>query len=79
VALRSYKAGLFADLSLDANPNSKLGDWSCSQHPITWHGTQDWLQPKPKANPNPAPNANLASNAKPASNANANPDPKPSK
>ena len=48
VALRSYKAGLFADLSLDANPNSKLGEWSCSQHPVTWHGTQDWLQPKPK-------------------------------
>ncbi len=28
VALRSYKAGAFGDLSLDAHPNSKLGDWS---------------------------------------------------
>ena len=28
VALRSYKAGLFADLSLDANPNAPLGTWS---------------------------------------------------
>ncbi len=28
VALRSYKAGLFADLSLDASPNAPLGTWS---------------------------------------------------
>ena len=28
VALRSYRAGLFADLSLDANPNAPLGTWS---------------------------------------------------
>ncbi len=28
VALRSYQAGLFADLSLDADPNAPLGSWS---------------------------------------------------
>lgn len=28
VALRSYKAGRFADLSLDADPNAALGTWS---------------------------------------------------
>ena len=34
VALRSYRAGLFADLSLDAAPNAKLGTWSCSLPPL---------------------------------------------
>jgi N6-L-threonylcarbamoyladenine synthase len=33
-ALRSYRAGLFADLSLDAAPNAKLGTWSCDEPPI---------------------------------------------
>ncbi len=27
-ALRNYRAGVFSDLSLDANPNAKLGRWS---------------------------------------------------
>ena len=34
VALRSYRAGLLADLSLDAAPNAKLGTWSCSLPPL---------------------------------------------
>lgn len=34
VALRSYRAGLFADLSLDASPNAKLGTWSTSLPPL---------------------------------------------
>lgn len=32
-ALRSYRAGLFADLSLDAAPNAKLGSWTCDLAP----------------------------------------------
>ena len=32
-ALRSYNAGLFADLSLDAAPNAKLGTWTCDLAP----------------------------------------------
>ncbi len=32
-ALRSYYAGLFADLSLDAAPNAKLGTWTCDLAP----------------------------------------------
>ena len=32
-ALRSYYAGLFADLSLDATPNAKLGTWTCDLAP----------------------------------------------
>ena len=34
VALRSYYAGLFADLSLDADPNAALGSWSCGERPV---------------------------------------------
>ena len=34
VAFRSYRAGLLADLSLDAAPNAKLGTWSCSLPPL---------------------------------------------
>ncbi len=33
-ALRSYRAGLFADLSLDAAPNARLGTWSCAEPPV---------------------------------------------
>lgn len=33
VALRNWRAGIFADFSLDANPNSKFGDWSCLAQP----------------------------------------------
>ncbi len=43
VALRSFNAGLVADLSLDAAPNAKLGTWSCDLAPIVWTGEQDWL------------------------------------
>ena len=43
-ALRSYKAGLLSDLSLDAAPNAKLGTWTCALAPTVWHGEQDWLQ-----------------------------------
>jgi N6-L-threonylcarbamoyladenine synthase len=32
-ALRSYYAGLCADLSLDAAPNAKLGTWTCDLAP----------------------------------------------
>jgi N6-L-threonylcarbamoyladenine synthase len=39
VALRSYKAGLFAPLTLDAEPNAKLGSWSCSEPPVV---CPDW-------------------------------------
>lgn len=46
VALRSYKAGAFGDLSLDAHPNSKLGDWSSPEHPVVWQGEQAWLKAK---------------------------------
>lgn len=42
-ALRSYNAGLFADLSLDAAPNAKLGSWSCDLAPTSWPGDQSWL------------------------------------
>ncbi len=33
-ALRSYRAGLFADLSLDAMPNAKLDTWTCGLAPV---------------------------------------------
>lgn len=33
-ALRNYRAGKFADLSLDANPNAKLGCWSSDERPV---------------------------------------------
>lgn len=33
-ALRNYRAGKFADLSLDANPNAKLGCWSSDEKPV---------------------------------------------
>ena len=33
-ALRSYRAGLFADLSLDAAPNAKLDAWTCDLAPV---------------------------------------------
>ncbi len=33
-ALRNYRAGQFADLSLDANPNAKLGCWSSNEKPV---------------------------------------------
>ena len=42
-ALRSFKASLFADLSLDAAPNAKLGTWTCGMAPTIWSGEQDWL------------------------------------
>ena len=50
VALRSWQAE--ADfiqrpetgLALDANPNAKLGCWSCPQAPTVWAGEQDWLK-----------------------------------
>ena len=42
-ALRSYKAGLIADLSLDAAPNAKLGTWTCDAAPTMWTGNQEWL------------------------------------
>ena len=34
VALRNYRAGVIADLSLDASPNAKLGEWSSNVAPI---------------------------------------------
>lgn len=40
VALRSYKAGLYAPLTLDAEPNAKLGKWSCDEPPVV---CSDWL------------------------------------
>ncbi|MDO4797459.1 MAG: tRNA (adenosine(37)-N6)-threonylcarbamoyltransferase complex transferase subunit TsaD [Coriobacteriales bacterium] len=43
-ALRSYKAGLVADLSLDAAPSAKLGTWSCDAAPTVWPGEQEWLR-----------------------------------
>lgn len=43
-ALRSYNAGLLCDLSLDAQPNAKLGTWTCSLAPTVWTGEQDWLK-----------------------------------
>jgi len=43
-ALRSYRAGLVSDLSLDAAPNAKLGTWACDLAPTVWHGEQDWLK-----------------------------------
>ncbi len=33
-ALRSYRAGLLADLSLDAAPNAKLDAWTCDVAPV---------------------------------------------
>ena len=33
-ALRSYRAGLLADLSLDAAPNAKLDAWTCDLAPV---------------------------------------------
>lgn len=44
VALRSYKAHKFADLTLDAHPNSKLGAWTASNAPTVWQGEQTWLK-----------------------------------
>ncbi|MBR3224969.1 MAG: tRNA (adenosine(37)-N6)-threonylcarbamoyltransferase complex transferase subunit TsaD [Atopobiaceae bacterium] len=44
VALRSYNAGQFAGLSLDAAPNAKLGTWTCELPPTVWLGEQDWLK-----------------------------------
>ena len=44
VALRSYNAGLFANLSLDAVPNAKLGTWTCDLAPTVWTGEQEWLK-----------------------------------
>lgn len=43
-ALRSFNAGLLADLSLDAAPNAKLGMWTCDAAPTVWTGEQDWLR-----------------------------------
>ncbi len=34
VALRNYRDGVMADLSLDANPNAKLGAWSSTAAPL---------------------------------------------
>ena len=34
VALRNYRAGVIADLGLDASPNAKLGEWSSNVAPI---------------------------------------------
>lgn len=34
VALRNWRAGVLADFTLDANPNSKFGDWSSKEEPI---------------------------------------------
>lgn len=34
VALRNWRAGILSDFTLDANPNSKFGDWSCAAEPI---------------------------------------------
>ena len=39
VALRNLRAGVTAPLTLDAAPNAKLGEWSCSEAPVvrdTW-------------------------------------------
>lgn len=39
VALRNLRAGVTAPLTLDANPNAKLGEWSCGEAPVvddTW-------------------------------------------
>lgn len=33
-ALRSYRAGLFSPLTLDANPNAPLGEWSSTDAPV---------------------------------------------
>ena len=33
-ALRNYRAGNFSDLTLDANPNAKLGSWSSPEPPV---------------------------------------------
>lgn len=52
VALRSHKADAdfiqrpASGLTLDANPNSKLGEWSCSEPPTVWAGEQTWLKRK---------------------------------
>lgn len=42
-ALRSYRAGMLADLSLDAAPNAKLGTWTCEAAPTVWPGEQMWI------------------------------------
>ena len=34
VALRNYRAGVLADLSLDANPTAHLGCWSSDLAPV---------------------------------------------
>ena len=38
VALRNHYAGVVADLSLDAAPNAKLGDWSSTAAPVVFVG-----------------------------------------
>ena len=37
-ALRSYRAGMLADLALDAAPNAKLDTWTCGMPPVA----QSW-------------------------------------
>lgn len=43
VALRNYRAGVLADLSLDANPNAHLGCWSSEVAPMV---SGEWPQAK---------------------------------
>lgn len=43
VALRSWRAGLTAPLTLDAEPNAPLGTWSCPATPIV---SRTWLLKK---------------------------------
>ena len=38
VALRSYRAGVFAPLTLDADPNAKLGSWASPEPPVVAPG-----------------------------------------
>ena len=38
VALRSYRAGVFAPLTLDADPNAKLGSWASPEPPVVASG-----------------------------------------
>ncbi len=44
VGLRNFRAGVVSDLTLDANPNAKLGTWSSGDAPVAWDGEQDWLK-----------------------------------
>ena len=39
VALRSFRAGLVSDLTLDAAPNAPLGTWACPGTPVV---SGDW-------------------------------------